>query len=304
MTRVNELGLVFMALYVDDCLVIGDSKAMNATINHMRAKGLSLKIEEELTDYLSCQIKLNRKEKKGWIGQPHLIRDLEERFGKMVNHLTAYKTPGTPGVGLERPKNQESELEPSLQELYRSGVGMLLYLVKHTRPEISNVVRELSKLVSGASRFALKEFLRTTKYVLDTKEFGLKLNLTTTQEKWEMTVYTDSDYAGDRETRKSVTGFIIYLRGVPVSWKSRGQKSVTLSSTEAEFVAMSEAAKEIKFIVQVLESMKQTVEFPIVVRVDNVGAIGLANNLSTSQRTKHIDVRYHFVREFVEEKFI
>ena len=101
-----------------------------------------------------------------------------------------------------------------------------------------------------------------------------------------------------------MTGFIIYLRGVPVSWKSRGQKSVTLSSTEAEFVALSEAAKEIKFIVQVLESMKQKIEFPIIVRVDNVGAIGLSKNLSTSQRTKHIDVRYHFVREFVEEGFI
>ena len=106
------------------------------------------------------------------------------------------------------------------------------------------------------------------------------------------------------ETRRSVTGFVIYLRGVPVSWKSRGQKSVTLSSTEAEFVALSEAAKEIKFIVQVLESMKLQVEFPIIVRVDNVGAIGLSKNLSTSQRTKHIDVRYNFVREFVEEGFI
>ena len=101
-----------------------------------------------------------------------------------------------------------------------------------------------------------------------------------------------------------MTGFVIYLRGVPVSWKSRGQKSVTLSSTEAEFVALSEAAKEIKFIVQILESMKMKVEFPIIVRVDNVGAIGLSKNLSTSQRTKHIDVRYNFVREFVEDEFI
>ena len=109
-----------------------------------------------------------------------------------------------------------------------------------------------------------------------------------------------------RETKKKeeCNRFCDYLCGVPVSWKSRGQKSVTLSSTEAEFVALSEAAKEIKFIVQVMESMGLQVELPIVVRADNVGAIGLSKNLSTSQRTKHINVRYNFVREFVEDEFI
>ena len=304
MTKKDALGWVFMALYVDDCLIVGNSKPINETINHMRKKGLSLKITEELEDYLSCDIKLDRKNKKGWIGQPHLIQDLESKFWEMVKHLTSYRTPGTPGAGITKPTEEQLRLEPDAQEMYRSGVGMLLFLVKHTRPEISNAVRELSKVVSGASKYAMKEFMRTTKYVLDTKEFGLKLDVNSTDEKWEMVVYTDSDYAGDKETRRSVTGFIIYLRGVPVSWKSRGQKCVTLSSTEAEFVALSEAAKEIKFVVQVLRSMKMQVKMPIVVRVDNVGAIGLSKNLSTSQRTKHIDVRYHFVREFVEEKMI
>ena len=224
MTKKDSLGLVFMALYVDDCLTIGDTAAINATINHLKNKGLGLKITDTLTDYLSCEIKLNRKTKKGWIGQPHLIRDLEAKFGEMVSHLNVYKTPGTPGVGLERPKEQEAMIDSSMQEIYRSGVGMLLFLVKHTRPEILNVVRELSKLVSGASKYAMKEFMRTTKFVLDTKEFGLKLNVDTSKEKWEMIADTDSDYAGDKDTRRSVTGFVIYLRGVPISWKSRGQK--------------------------------------------------------------------------------
>jgi len=79
---------------------------------------------------------------------------------------------------------------------------------------------------------------------------------------------------------------------------------VTLSSSEAEFVALSEAAKEIKFIVQVLLSIGIEVEMPIIVRVDNVGAIFMAENVSTSSRTKHVDVRYHFVREFIEDGFI
>ena len=117
-------------------------------------------------------------------------------------------------------------------------------------------------------------------------------------------VYCDSDYAGDRETRVSIAGFIIYLLGVPISWKSKGMKSVTLSSSEAEFVALSEAAKEIKFVYQVLLSMGVRVETPIVVRVDNIGAIFMAENVAVSQRTKHIDVRYRFVQEFVMDGFL
>ena len=92
--------------------------------------------------------------------------------------------------------------------------------------------------------------------------------------------------------------------GAPILWRSKAQGSVALSSTEAEFYALSEAAKEIKFIVQVLISMGIPVKLPVIVRVDNVGAIFMSENVSTSSRTKHVDTRYHFVREFVEEGFV
>jgi hypothetical protein len=87
-------------------------------------------------------------------------------------------------------------------------------------------------------------------------------------------------------------------------WRSKAQGSVALSSTEAEFNALSEAAKAIKLIVQILISMGIPVKLPIIVRVDNVGAIFMSENVSTSSRTKHVDTRYHFVREFVEEGFV
>ena len=116
--------------------------------------------------------------------------------------------------------------------------------------------------------------------------------------------YTDSDWAGDKDTRISVSGYVIFLLGVPVSWKSKGQRSVTLSSSEAELVALSEAAKEIKFIVQILLSMGIPVKLPVICRVDNVGAIFMAENTSTSQRTKHIDLRHRFITEFIEDGFI
>ncbi len=117
-------------------------------------------------------------------------------------------------------------------------------------------------------------------------------------------MFCDSNYAGDADTRISVTGYCLFLMGVPVSWKSHSQKSVTLSLSEAKFVALSEAVKEVKFVVQVLQSIGIEVELPVVVRVDNVGAIFIAENVTTSQRTKHIDVRYHYVREFVEDGFV
>ena len=94
---------------------------------------------------------------------------------------------------------------------------------------------------------------------------------------------------------------MIYFCGVPISWKSKSGKSVTLSSTEAEYFAMSECAKELVFIKNVLESMGIQVKLPIEIKVDNTGAIFLSNNYTTSQRTKHIDVRVHFVRQYIED---
>ena len=112
---------------------------------------------------------------------------------------------------------------------------------------------------------------------------------------------SDSEYAGDKDTRISVYGYIIYFCNAPIAWKSKSGKSVTLSSTEAEYFATSEIAKEIIFAKQVLESIGIKIDFPIKVKCDNVGAIYLANNYTTSQRTKHIDIRCHFVREFIED---
>ena len=120
----------------------------------------------------------------------------------------------------------------------------------------------------------------------------------------DVTLYSDSDWAGDKDTRISVSGYCIFLQDVCISWKSKGQKSVTLSSSEAELVALSEAAKELKFISQILKSMKIQIELPIKCYVDNVGAMFMAENVTTSSRSKHIDIRYHYLREFIEEGFI
>jgi hypothetical protein len=119
--------------------------------------------------------------------------------------------------------------------------------------------------------------------------------------KCTMGATSDSEYSGDKETRQSVFGWELYFMGALIAHKSKACRSVTLSSTEAEYYALSEVTKEVIFAKQVLETMGIKLNLPIKIKVDNVGAIYLAKNFSLSQNTKHIDIRRHFVREHQEE---
>jgi ribosomal protein L24 len=182
---------------------------------------------------------------------------------------------------------------------------MLLHLVKHSGPDFANATRELSKVMDGATEGQWKELRKLLKFVVDMKWKGLRIAPDVNQENtWAMKGFSDSNYCADKETHRNITGFIINLVGVPISGKSKGQQGVVLSATEAEYVAVSEATREIKFIIQVLDSLKLQVEYPITVHMDNVGAIFLANDRTTNKRTKHIDIRHHFVREFIEDVIV
>ena len=114
---------------------------------------------------------------------------------------------------------------------------------------------------------------------------------------WIIQAFSDSDFAGDREMRRSVYGYFIYFCGIPIAWKSKGMRSVVLSTTEAEYIALSEVVKEIKFIIQLMSTINMNVEVPITIYVDNVGAIWLSNNRTTSERTKHVHIRTAFVKK-------
>jgi hypothetical protein len=101
-----------------------------------------------------------------------------------------------------------------------------------------------------------------------------------------------------------VTGFVIHLLDIPICWPSKSQKGVTLSSTEAEYVAISKAVKEVEFIYYLLSDFHIKVKLPIVVKTDNIGAMFMQENTSTGLRTRHVDTWHHFVREFIEDCFI
>jgi hypothetical protein len=159
-------------------------------------------------------------------------------------------------------------------------------------------------VMDGANKAHQKALLRAIKFVEQTQERKLVLSPECDKLEWEIKAFSDSDFAGDSDTRKSVSGYIIYLNGAAISWRSKGQKSVSLSSTEAEYMAISEVAMEILYIVGILKFLDVAINYPIEVNVDNVGAVYLSKNATTGNRTKHIDTRYHFVREYVEDGIV
>jgi hypothetical protein len=122
MARRNNKGVCFIAIWVDNLLLIGHDDAMEQTIHDLKAHDFGLKIEGELDDYLSCEITFLKDNKMGWIHQPHLITKIEKKFGLLVKGLQSYKTPGTPGGSISR--NPLSKINAHKQKIYRSGVGM------------------------------------------------------------------------------------------------------------------------------------------------------------------------------------
>jgi hypothetical protein len=145
--------------------------------------------------------------------------------------------------------------------------------------------------------------LRVIKYVHDTPDLGLRMEPTVNDE-WEVKVYSDSDWAGDKDSRKSVSGYILFLCNVPVCWRSKSQAAISLSSSEAEMYALTEAVKEIPFIIQVLLFMNVKIKLPVEVKVDNMGAIYMSENSMPSARTRHADLRQKFTSDLQEKGLI
>jgi hypothetical protein len=140
MVRRTGKGIVIIGLYVDDSLCIGTKEALSELIQQLKEKGLTVKVGKDLQDYLSCEILLSKDQTKAWIGQPYLIQKLEEKFKGLIENLQDYRTPGTPGTGIVRPKKEQERISDEEQMIYRSGVGMVLYLVKYSGPDIANPV--------------------------------------------------------------------------------------------------------------------------------------------------------------------
>lgn len=180
---------------------------------------------------------------------------------------------------------------------------MINFLSVQTRPDIGYTVGYLARFNSRHNNTHWSAVKHLIRYIKSTSHYGItfgggELNKV-------IDGFADADYAGDTDTRRSTTGFVFYVYGSVVSWKSRRQPSVTLSTTEAEYMAIGDCAKHGIWLCRLLEHLLATTNLsvPIVLPVsnDNQGAVFLCNEASVKNRSKHIDIRHHFIRELIRE---
>ena len=172
-----------------------------------------------------------------------------------------------------------------------------MWVSNMTRPDIANAVREVARHSHDPSAIHWRAVVNIMHYLKGTREVGLVFRK---GKGLDISAYTDSDFARNKDHRRSVTGSAVLCGSSLISWISRTQRCVTTSTTEAEYVAMADSVKDALFVRDVLTFLVPTMEGKcITVHEDNEGAISLANNPLSSARSRHIDVIYHFLREKV-----
>jgi len=196
-------------------------------------------------------------------------------------------------VGAQLPK---FEVLLEVKFPYCEVVSLLLYAAMVTRPDIANAVSQLSQHLCAFGEEHIAAVKRVMRYLRGTIDVALEYR---TDGRMNMIDYVDADHAGDQATRRSMTRYIFALNGTAVTWASKRQGIVALSICEAEYIAMAEAAKEVLWLRTFLRELGFE-EGPMLVRGDNQGALKLAEREEHHRRTKHIDIRFRFLRDVDE----
>ena len=297
-TMNSDAGKLIYVIWVDDIIVIADS-------NKMMEYGKSiLKTRFKMKDL-------------GTISRFLGITFTSHDDGSMSMNQYQYLLSILEKSGMEscNPRSTPCELKPSAyfcddnsvvdEPEYRSIVGSLIYAMTCTRPDLSFVVSKLSQHLScptAGDWILLKQVLR---YIKGTLNYSL--HFTKSKSNLKLSAYSDSDWAACAEDRRSITGYCFYLNdnGPVISWKSRKQPTVALSTCEAEYMALCETSQEAVYLNRVFNDlMKSEANDPIAIYGDNQGSLDIVQNPVKHNRTKHIDIRYHFIRELFQAGII
>lgn len=189
---------------------------------------------------------------------------------------------------------------PSIK--YRNLIGTLLYISTGTRPDVSFAVNYLSRFQNCCSETHYNYALRVLKYLYSTKD--LKLTFSHNPKGIQLDAFSDSDHGSDPIDRKSTSGILIRLNHVPIVWKSQKQQVVSKASTHAEYYSLSETVTELLPIIGILKDFQIIFKQPIPIFEDNKGAYDLARNGRFHKNSKHIEIRYHFVYDYVKKNII
>jgi len=232
-----------------------------------------------------------------WLHQRQYIQCMLDKYG--LTEAKIVSTPADSNVKLQKNDGISKSVDPVK---YQSLVGSLLYTAIATRPDISQAVGLVSKFNSNPTEAHLTAATRILCYLKGTLNLAMKYQKS--EIGMQMTGYSDADWASDPDDRHSTTGHLFVIAGGTVSWLSKKQAIVALSTTEAEYVALCSATQEAVWLRRLLNELETVSDKPTVLMEDNQGAIAISQNPVEHARTKHIDVRYHFVREAVQQGLV
>jgi hypothetical protein len=255
----------------------------------------------DIEEYVGCKIVRTKNLLK--LPQPVLIQSYNDKFELPKK---SYRAPAPAGLVLVAGKKEEAQC-PVMDEKFCSVTGKAMHAMQYSKPERCNAVQDLSHRIHEATQDPFKAMLCIVKYSLDTVEQGLVLK---PNGKWDSSqshkfVVTgcsrsDLDYAKESKDRHSVSGHVVYLEGAPAMFKSGTERTVSLSTTKEMTYAGVTCVQTVLYLKNVLESPGLKVKLPMVLEMNNQGAVYLANNWSVGGRTRHIGIRSVFLRELKE----
>ena len=291
--RRKDNTIVVCIVYVDDILFMGNSiteihKVKNSFMKMWECHDLG-----KVKEYLGMRINYNKNLGTLIIDQEAYAKKIVKRFD--LQNCKPARTPLPTGY---IPSAATKECTAEMRSYYQQIIGSLLYLALGTRPDITYQVILMSQFCANPDERHIQMALYIVRHINTTLLAKIVLN---GLNKEGFMAFTDADWAADKISRKSVTGYIVTLAGGAISWVSRKQKTIALSSTEAEYMSMSDTSRQIVWI----ESLMQELSFPIdtiFLCCDNQGAMFLASNPAQEHRSKHIDIKYHYIRECVEKQ--
>jgi hypothetical protein len=292
----------FVAAATDDFTIIAHSSdAANFLIHKQLAKRFEISDLGPINWLLGVSITRDIQGCTISLGQQAYIEQILYRFG--LEEARKASTPMEAGINLspDSPHVSATLLTPAEKTKYREMIGCLMYAAVMTRPDISFAVSTLSQYLDAPHTTHVQAVIRVFRYLSGTKDYRLVLGGANSS----MIGYSDADWASQDHCH-SISGFAFFIGDGVVSWSSKKQPIVTLSITEAEYVALTHSSKDIKWIHKLLSEFSTIFPYshPTTLYCDNQGAIRLSKDSTFHGRTKHIDVHFHFICQTVSQGHI
>ena len=289
-TRGVAVSRVVVGVYVDDLIITGARLEELGAFKEEMRRLFKMSDLGLLSYYLGIEVKQGRNSIT--LGQPAYAKKLLEKAG-----MASCKHISTPMEVLLK-LSTKGTTEAVDATLYRSLVGSLRYLV-HTRPDIAFAVGYVSRFMEAPRQEHLVAVKHLLRYIAGTTDFGLVYPKLSKGDK-RLIGYSDSDMGGDVDERRCTAGVLFFLGDLPITWQSQKQKSVALSTCEAEYIAGAMGACQAVWLVQLLSDVTGSVVQAPILRMNNQSAIALSKNPVLHDRSKHIDTKFHFIRECVD----